>query len=203
MLHLYCVAERVPSGLPRGVVGLGDGPVLLVEEVDRPQAPTLASLRAHHAVIRAGEREGGCLPFRFGETLDDAALSQAWLAEHPGLAASLARVRGRCEFDLKAPVEPVAEPAPGPGAGTRYLESLRAQARGGDRVAAIASTLHAALPAEEMVIDAPAGALAFLVRVEDADAFAARARNVEAPPHWRWSGPWPVYSFAAKWFAPV
>jgi hypothetical protein len=180
------------------------------------------TVRTHDAVIHAAAVVAPTAPLRLATICYDDAAVRARLREwYVALMAALDRVEGCAEWSVKvltAPraAEPVGAGAP-PVSGAEYLRRKKAAASErtsrDDAALELADRLHEALhelarasrrlaPQDPrlsghqgtMVLNA-----AYLVRTEDADAFAARADELAAD-HPEVvvdrRGPWPPYSFA-------
>jgi hypothetical protein len=183
--------------------------------------------RRHDAVIQAVATAAPAAPLRLATIcLDDAGV-RARLAEwYFALEQVLDRVEGRMEWSVKVLTRPkdtrVDAPAAhgsggAPVGGAEYLRRKKAEteARFADQTKAgeIADVVHAALaeqsvagrrlPAQDPRLAGHEGTMllngAYLVPVEDGDAFAARASEL-ASQHSDvvidCRGPWPPYSFA-------
>jgi hypothetical protein len=207
-VQLVAIVEREPDSLPLPLRAVGAGPHLLVEEGEAG-SPSADELLARHTLLTALAREVACLPCRFGDTLPSESDALAWLTVRQDLVvSSLARVAGKCEFDLRLrPANfPDVEGAGGPG--VRHLRTLAARyATVNDAVLrTVAERARRSLPvAVEVDVDLAGGLVAFLVSFQDAATFAEAARELrigdDLPEGMqaRWSGPWPAYTFAKIW----
>jgi hypothetical protein len=203
--------------------------VPLREFDDEPLAANLhdpawlsAGARDHDAVLSAVAQETSVVPFRFGTIYRSEEQVRAMLAEHVGLAATLDSIRGRIEVGVKGFVrraEPPEEAAGGDNSpGRRYLEEKQRARRAAEEretlVARVADESHARLAAiaEEARANPlqPAEAAprdstmflngAYLVRLEDADAFREAVASLERELResgvgYDLTGPWPPYNF--------
>jgi len=195
-VEICAVVDRVPAGFA-GARALGPGPhVIVADAADGALEQRLASRLALFQTLR----EVSCLPFRLGSVVADDGAALSWLAEHRSVIdLALTRAAARVEFDLHLPSPAVDDAATGEdGPGTRHLRSLAARyARLSADDAARALAACRDLPAvEETAVVAEDGFIAFLV--SDAKAFAGAAREVHLDGA-RWSGPWPAFTFAARW----
>lgn len=207
--YLYAIVERLPpswrapaTGIgPRAVQALrvGDLSVIATEVEAAPrQGPRLLSL--HHDVVATTMDASAVLPLRCGTVLPRTEVD-AWLRLHAAaVRASLARVRGRVEMNVRLlrldwTLEPLSPPrarrCPDPvigGAELRALAERLAERAGAPewrfRIAGsggnVAASVAFLLPRAE-VAD-------FLARIAP---IAARATGVAVVP----TGPWPAYSF--------
>jgi len=140
-VYLYALLSGRPASAcgqgicaePLRLVGSG-GLVALVGDVSAMPEVTALTLRAQDAVLRRLAAEvDAVLPARFGTLLaDDAALADALVQRRAHLVQALGRVAGCEQMTVRVwgdgPVRPAprdAEPAAGPGPGTRYLTDRR------------------------------------------------------------------------------
>jgi hypothetical protein len=129
-------------------------------DADIAEGSTLATLvRRHDDVVKALAAAGPVLPVRLGTLLPDReSLARVLRAGEPSIAAALARVRGKAEWNLRVMwVEPAGEagasvataPGGGGGAGTTYLlgrrEARRATAQQRDKVRQSVAAVESAL----------------------------------------------------------
>lgn len=197
-VEICAVVDRVPGDLAPARA-LGTGPYVVVTDAsDGAIEERLASRLALFGALR----KTSCLPFRLGSVVADDEAALSWLGERRVVIdQALTRAAARVEFDLHlSPASgkdaPARQQADGPG--TRHLRSLAA------RYAQLSAdqsrrALDACrdLPAvEETAVVAEDGFIAFLVADANAFAHAARAIRLDGA---RWSGPWPAFTFAARW----
>jgi hypothetical protein len=220
-VHLYCL-RAAGDPPPRGVRGIDDAPVRLVEEpglgawVSASPAGAADVMRAaaHHRVISDALRTGTPVPARYGTTFaDDAELIETLVSRAEEFRAALERVRGCVEVGVTVlwpeHAPRTAEPARrrAPASGRAFLEERRSLLAG-DRARAeraerllreVETALDVAAPVVRAVLPraAVAGTLAYLVPGETAQSVLGRARDVRVPPPatLRAVGPWPPYSF--------
>jgi hypothetical protein len=109
-LHLYCV-RRAGDAPPRpSLRGVGDEPVILLEEeglglwasAGGDRAPDVESLRQHDRVVRDALQDATPVPFRFGQTVPDEAAARDLLrARGESFRSALQRVEGRVEVAVR------------------------------------------------------------------------------------------------------
>jgi hypothetical protein len=196
-VEICAVIDRVGASIAPARA-LGRGPYVVVADVT--DAPVEARLASRLALLRS-LRDVACLPFRFGSILPDDAAALTWLEERrEAIEGALARAASRCEFDLHRAVSRESAPPRGDGPGARHLRALASRYGGlGEEDSRRALETCRGLPGvEETVVAAEDGFIAFLV--SDAGAFARAARALPLSGA-RWSGPWPAFTFAARWIA--
>ena len=182
--------------------------------------------RGHDAVIQAVAAAGPTAPLRLATIcLDDAGVRRRLTEWYVALEQVLERVEGRMEWSVKVLTSTAdstggaaeGEASDTPVGGAEYLrrKKARSEARLADESAAleVATRVHAALaersvahrrlPAQDPRLTGHEGTMllngAYLVPVEESEAFAARvgelvAESDEVTIDCR--GPWPPYSFA-------
>jgi len=124
-LHLYCV-RRTGDAAPRpALLGVGEEPVVLLEEeglglwasAGGDRVPDVEALRQHDRVVRDALRDATPVPFRFGQTVPDEAAARDLLrARGASFRSALERVSGRIEVGVRVGWDP---PAPEPPTGVR------------------------------------------------------------------------------------
>ncbi|OLC54142.1 MAG: hypothetical protein AUH85_12470 [Chloroflexi bacterium 13_1_40CM_4_68_4] len=197
-VEICAVVDRVPADLaPARAVGTGPYVVVIDASSDDALEERLASRLALFGALRTV----ACLPFRLGSVVADDEAALLWLVERREvIEQALARAAARVEFDLHLSTtsdgDAHATEAEGPG--TRHLRSLAANyARLSADQSRRALDACRDLPAvDETAVVAEDGFIAFLVA--DASAF-ARATSTVRLDGARWSGPWPAFTFAARW----
>jgi hypothetical protein len=183
--------------------------------------------RRHDEVVQAVALLGPTAPLRLATIcLDDDGVRARLREWHDALHQALDRVEGRMEWSVKAYAAPrAAGPGPGAdasgparGAGAAYLQRKRTQTderrAAEEQGVAAASEIHQALGARAVAsrllaaqdprLTGHEGTMtlngAYLVAVDDADAFVAETeRQAAAHDDVRLEvhGPWPPYSFAS------
>jgi hypothetical protein len=181
-------------------------------------------VRRHDSVLAAIARGVPVVPFRFGTIYRSERHVLAMLGEHPSLSEALETVRGRVELGVKGFAatgadEPMADPGgAGTSPGRRYLEQKqRARREAEEREALLARAAeesHARLvqiadaaranPLQPPEASRSEAAMflngAYLVSVEDEDAFRQAVASLEADLgesgiSFEVTGPWPPYNF--------
>jgi hypothetical protein len=184
--------------------------------------------RGHDAVVHAVAAQGATAPLRLATIcLGDEGVRRRLDEWYDALDGALDRVEGRSEWSVKAIAprrtdtsqaeQPDTEEAAGAGAGAAYLKRKRAQTldRQTAEQAAVdaAEAVHTALAhvsvatrrlqPQDPRLTGHEGTMAlngaYLVAVEDTDAFLARAEELRAAHddlRIEVHGPWPPYSFA-------
>jgi hypothetical protein len=149
--HLYCVLpEDVTGEIPAGLSGVAGGRVRAipidhlvawVSDIARDVPVSVDGVRAHDAVVEAALETGSTpVPARFGQRFDDDLACQLALNSRSASVESLVSgVQGLVEMtiliapstrrmlrDLEPVIPEMLEPAR-PGAGRKYLDTLRAK----------------------------------------------------------------------------
>lgn len=210
--HLYCVLPHVQrAALPAGLSGVAgarvralnvDGVVAWVSDVARDIAVSIDGVKAHDAVVEAALDTGSTpIPMRFGQRFaDDIACRDALHRQASSVESLLSNMQGLVEMTLILTpstrrmirdLEPVLPEMieDGPGAGRRYMDSLRAResARGSVRRAldGVAAQLNDAVAAvvrksasHENLSRMPFLTLSHLLRREDVAEYRTAAANV-------------------------
>ena len=225
MIYAYAIIDPVCAAAPRDVRGLDDaalatrtiGGVAVVYSAHelRQVAPTPENLWRHEAVVESIMRTcDAVLPARFGTLFaHDRALDEVVSRHAVPLAAGLQRVRGCVELGLRVlwqPPQHAPASPPSNSAGRAYmlarLDDERRRRETRERGERIAADLHdnlapLARDSTRRVLPTPDALMsaAYLVPRDDAETFAARARELSLThPALRLlcTGPWPPYHFA-------
>ena len=148
--HLYCVLSHADrAAMPARLRGVGDAAVRIlrvddlvawVSDIDRNVPFTIEGVKSHDAVVQAALDSGATpIPARYGQRFaDDAACADALSRHADEIRSVLAGLRGFVEMTvvltpstkrMLRELEPVIPDMieEGPGAGRRYLETLRAR----------------------------------------------------------------------------
>lgn len=233
-VHLYCVLpSRAGSPVPPGLAGLGGAPVraieagemvLWVSDVVREGPATIDGVKEHDAVVEAALDAGSTpVPARFGQRFaDDDSCRVAVAARAESLVALLAAMDGMVEMTIILtpstrkmisqiePVLPELAENGDPGAGTRYMERLRAREAANAAVRGALDTLGRRLAdatdrfirrsaEHEQMTRMPFRTISHLVAREVVEQYAAAARTVRPSAGLRFLivGPRAPYSFCA------
>jgi hypothetical protein len=238
-LRLYCLLTPVvPDAVPTGLTGVGGAPVRAItsreveawvsDDVDvRTRSVDPQEILEHSAVADAALAGGRTpLPARFGQSFEDEAeLWRSLQSRGDSLARAFERVAGHVEMGVIVapalrrmlaglqPVKGAVLDATARGAGTRYLEEVRARGRAEDRLsagvhraadrasAAVASFVHGEAR-QELQSDRGVMALAHLIRREQEEAYRSTVAALpagEGDDRWQFvvAGPRAPFSFAA------
>jgi Gas vesicle synthesis protein GvpL/GvpF len=229
--HLYCILPReARAPLPDGLAGIAaapvralatDGIVAWVSDVAPGSKPTVDGIRAHDTVVQAALDTGTTpAPVRFAQRFEnDAACRDALDRGAAAVSGLLANIQGFVEMTLiltpstkrmLRDLEPVIPEMleDGPGAGRRYLETLRereaATSAVRDAMDALAARLAAtvdhfvrrtATHAEQLRM--PMRTISHLVARDTVEAYEAALRTLAAGGDYRFLvvGPRAPYSF--------
>jgi hypothetical protein len=233
-VHLYCVLPRragttIPADL-QGVDGApvraidAGGMVLWVSDVAHQGPVTIDGVKAHDGVVEAALEAGSTpVPARFGQRFaNDDACRAAVAARAESLTDLLAAMDGMVEMTLILtpstrqmireiqPVLPELAAAAEPGAGTRYMERLRARESGNAAVRGALDALGRRLAdategfirrsaVHEQMTRMPFRTISHLVSREVVEQYSAAARSVMPSGDLRFLvvGPRAPYSFCA------
>lgn len=225
MSGIYLYAVVPPETPPPEVAGLAGTEVrawsfgdfaLWCSDLDARPAPSVESVRRHHAVVQAAFRAGDTpLPLRFGQWLPDSAAVEAHATKRrESFTRSLASVAGAAEFGLRVARE-AEEPREDPPkqretTGTAYLQALARRAANRrsreetglevlERIRAATAPIVRAERVEKALGPRDVVSVSHLVARADAAAYKERVRDVrEAEGDLRFlvTGPWPPYSFS-------
>ena len=221
--HIYCIVahgREPPSGLT-GIAGArvaaarGARLGVWYSEHGAPPAADAGAVRAHHAVVESAMTpELTPVPVRFGQWFGgvDAALEQVG-AEAAKWLEHLARFAGRAEYGVRIDTDLELDTAqdvhPTGRSGTAYMAALARRYADAQRRRAegeeIAMRIHGAL--SDLVVAArvemPAAGLVSLAhlvarqREGEYHAVLDEIRRSRSDLRFRFTGPWPPYSFVA------
>jgi hypothetical protein len=232
--HLYCVLpHQIRDAVPLGLSGVSgarvralpvDGLVAWVSDAERGVPPSIDGVRAHDAVVEAALETGSTpVPARFGQRFEDDDACLAALASRADSVESLlAEMQGFVEMtvlitpstrrmiDDLEPVIPEMLDTDTPGAGRRYLDTLRKrEMRTGeisdatdeiarDLTAAADPFVHRSL-IHQSATPLPLRTISHLISRDDVDRYKHAVGEVQGGPEFRFLviGPRAPYSFCA------